>query len=137
MWYFVPRRRPRLSHKWQLFYEGPFLVVHQPGAVNVEMQKTERSKNIVVHVEKLKICNVPGLNSWLPVANLRPSQPAASNVEGQPTANLQGQPAATSTLGNFVPTCQAVAGNVEGQVTANVQGQPAATTTLGNFVPTG
>jgi len=69
VWCFIPRRRPKRSHKWQSFYEGPFLVTKELGAVNVEIQRTARSRPTVVHIDKLKPCYTQGLRSWLLQAN--------------------------------------------------------------------
>ena len=65
VWCFIPRLRPKRSHKWQSFYEGPFLVTKELGAVNVEIQRTSRSRPTVVHIDKLKPCYTQGLRSWL------------------------------------------------------------------------
>ena len=65
IWYFTPRRRVQLSHKWQSFYDGPYLVIRAIGEVNVEIQRTSRTKGLIVHIDKLKLCHVEGLVSWL------------------------------------------------------------------------
>ena len=61
----IPRRRQNRSHKWQSFYEGPYLVIQEIGEVNLLIQRSARSKPFVVHVDKLKPCYEQGLQSWL------------------------------------------------------------------------
>jgi hypothetical protein len=61
----VPRRRRNRSHKCQSFYEGPYLVIRQIGEVNLLIQRSGRSKPVVVHIDKLKPCYEEGLRSWL------------------------------------------------------------------------
>ena len=85
VWCLVPRRRRGRSHKWQSFYEGPFLVTRQLGPVNAEIQRSSSSRKLVVHVDKLKPCFSPGLQSWLP----QPSDPGnrASTSANDPEPN--------------------------------------------------
>ena len=66
VYYYLPRRRIRRSRKWQRFYEGPFLVTKLLGPVNAEIQRSRQSKPIITHIDKLKLCHQPGLQSWLP-----------------------------------------------------------------------
>jgi hypothetical protein len=65
VWYRTIRRRPRLSHKWQGKYDGPYLVVKEAGPVNVAIQRSARSHAFYVHVDKLKPCFSTGLRSWI------------------------------------------------------------------------
>jgi transposase InsO family protein len=65
VWLFHPRRFARISPKWQRMYTGPYLVLHQIGPVNYRVQKSRRSKPVVVHVDKLKLCTGPTPVSWL------------------------------------------------------------------------
>lgn len=70
VWYLTLRRRPRLSPKWQDKYDGPYLVVKEAGPVNVAIQRSARSCMFYVHIDKLKPCYTPGLQSWIkPVPN--------------------------------------------------------------------
>jgi len=54
VWYFCPRSRPGTSPKWTRFYSGPYRVVRRVNDVNYVIQLTPRSRQIVVHVNKLK-----------------------------------------------------------------------------------
>ena len=65
VWCYILRRRRNLNHKWQSFYDGPFLIVRELGEVNVEIQRTTRSRESVVHIDKLKPCLMEGRRSWL------------------------------------------------------------------------
>ena len=56
VWYFYPRKRQGLSPKWQKFYTGPYTVVRVIDQHTVVIQRNRRSKCIVVHKDKLKIC---------------------------------------------------------------------------------
>ena len=44
VWYFCPRRRPRLSSKWQLLTTGPWRVIKAVNLVNVVIQKVNGQK---------------------------------------------------------------------------------------------
>jgi transposase InsO family protein len=56
VWYYYPRRRQGLSPKWQKFYTGPYRVIRLIDTHNVVIQKSKRTKCIVVHKDKLKPC---------------------------------------------------------------------------------
>lgn len=65
VWYFYPRRRTGRSPKWQRLYTGPFLVIDQAGPVNFIIQKNQKSNPLVVHMDKLKLCESNTPRSWL------------------------------------------------------------------------
>jgi len=65
VWYFYPRRYKSRSPKWQKHFVGPYLVVRQIEPVNLVLQKSERSKPFVVHVDKVKRCYGDLPVSWL------------------------------------------------------------------------
>jgi len=54
VWYFCPRSRPGTSPKWTRFYSGPYRVVRRVNDVNYVIQLTPRSRQIIVHVNKIK-----------------------------------------------------------------------------------
>jgi len=54
VWYFCPRSRPGTSPKWTRFYSRPYWVVRRVNDVNYVIQLTPRSRQIVVHVNKIK-----------------------------------------------------------------------------------
>ena len=56
VYYFYPRRRQGLSPKWQRLYTGPYHVVRLIDDHTVVIQKSKRSKFLVVHRDKLKAC---------------------------------------------------------------------------------
>ena len=56
VWYYYPRRFQRKSPKWQKMYTGPYLIVKAIEPVNYVVQKSMRSKPMVVHTNKLKLC---------------------------------------------------------------------------------
>lgn len=46
-------------------YGGPYLILRKVGPVNLAIQKTRRSKPIIVHVDKVKICKSKTPQNWL------------------------------------------------------------------------
>jgi transposase InsO family protein len=54
VWYFCPRRRPTRSPKWQNFYTGPFKVVRIIDPHVIVISRSNRSRPITVHRDKLK-----------------------------------------------------------------------------------
>ena len=57
VWCFCPRAHPGTSPKWTRFYSRPYRVVRKVNDVNYVIQLTPRSRQIIVHVDKLKMCN--------------------------------------------------------------------------------
>ena len=66
VYYFYLRRRNGLSIKWQSLYTGPFLIVRVVDSHRFVIQKSSRSKTMVVHRDKLKRCHGHVPASWLP-----------------------------------------------------------------------
>jgi len=54
VWVFYPRRVQGKSPKWQRYYDGPYLVLEAIGDVNNRVQRSNRSRKQVVHVDKMK-----------------------------------------------------------------------------------
>ena len=50
--------------KWQKIYTGPYAVVKLFGPVNAVLQKTPKSKQFVVRIDKLKKCVADPLPTW-------------------------------------------------------------------------
>jgi len=71
VWYFCPRRRPGRDPKWQKLYDGPFLLIDFIGEVNVVLQRTEKSKKFVTHIDKIKVCLGETPKSWLSKSKTR------------------------------------------------------------------
>jgi len=65
VWYFYPRRRVRLSPKWQKWYCGPFLIIREIDSHTMVFQRSRRSKPMVVHRDKLKPCLSETPVSWI------------------------------------------------------------------------
>jgi len=63
--YWYPRKYSGKSVKWQRSYTGPYLVIRDIAPVNVVLQRSQKSKPFVVHVNKLKKCMGVTLISWL------------------------------------------------------------------------
>jgi len=57
VWYVCPRSRPGTSPKSTRFSTGPYRVVRKVNDVNYVIQSTARSRQMVVHVNKLKPCS--------------------------------------------------------------------------------
>jgi hypothetical protein len=68
VWYYYPRRRPQRSPKWQKLYTGPYLIVKMIDSHNAIIQRSQRSRSLVVHCDKLKPCLAETPPSWLQVA---------------------------------------------------------------------
>lgn len=64
VWVFQPRRQKGLSPKWHNFFTGPFRIIQYLGPVNLKVQKSPRSKPLVVHVDKVKKCYTPPPEEW-------------------------------------------------------------------------
>ena len=56
VWYFYPRQYLKRSKKWSFVYVGPYKVVKQLSDLTYVIQKSPRDKDLVVHVDKLKLC---------------------------------------------------------------------------------
>src|SRR5208282_215439 len=54
VWYFYPRRYSKLSPKWQNLYVGPYRVVRLIDPCNVVIKRSTRTREIVVHRDKLR-----------------------------------------------------------------------------------
>ena len=88
VWYFYPRRRMGRSPKWQKWYTGPYLVVERVGPVNYKIQRTKRSVPIVVHVDKLKLCEQKEPLARLPgTSNSKPIETESAAQPDQPPVN--------------------------------------------------
>ena len=61
----LPRKLVGKSPKWQSFYAGPFVIVRLLSTTNDVIQKSQRSKQQVAHVNKLKRCLGETPASWL------------------------------------------------------------------------
>lgn len=56
VYYYHPRRYQGRTPKWSRWYTGPFVVVEQKVAVNYVIRKSNNSRPLTVHVDKLKLC---------------------------------------------------------------------------------
>ena len=56
VWYFYPRRYVKRSRKWQFAYVGPYTVIKRLTDLTYIIQKSPHDKEIVAHVDKLKVC---------------------------------------------------------------------------------
>ena len=90
VWYYYPRKYTRKSPKWQRCYIGPYRVTRVLPPVNCVIQRSEKSKPFVVHVDKLKKCySTPASDRVVPeradgsglAANAAPPSPSAHQSE--------------------------------------------------------
>ena len=51
---FNPRKFARRQDKWERKYNGPFLIVGTPSAVNVQLQRRKTTRTFTVHIDKVK-----------------------------------------------------------------------------------
>ena len=65
VWYYYPRRYPRKSPKWQCNYVGPFLIVRVLPPNDAVIEKSNRMRPLVVHIDKLKRYYGDPPPSWL------------------------------------------------------------------------
>jgi len=78
VWYYYPRRYSKKSSKWQRCYTGPYWIVRSIPPVNYVIQRTERSKPFVVHMDKLKKCYLHQANSGgRPIVSIQHDVPSA------------------------------------------------------------
>ena len=64
VWLYRAARKPNLSQKLMLPWEGPFLIVKVLSDVTYRIQKSARSKPQVVHADRLKLYEGPPLTAW-------------------------------------------------------------------------
>ena len=64
VWLHNTTRQPRLSKKLMLPWVGPYLVVEAMSDVTFRIQKSNRSKPMVVHANRLKLYEGPELVRW-------------------------------------------------------------------------
>ena len=62
---FNPRKFARRQDTCERKYNGPFLVVGTPSAVNVQLQRRKTTKPFTVHIDKVKPYLVDMPKSWL------------------------------------------------------------------------
>ena len=65
VWYYYPRHYSRKSPKWRCNYVGPFLIVRVLPQNDLVIQKSNRSRPLVVHLDKLKRYYGDPPPSWL------------------------------------------------------------------------
>ena len=65
VYYLYPRKRVGRSPKWTRMYTGPYLVVGVLNSLLHRIQRSARSKPILVHVDKLKMVDGDVPRSWL------------------------------------------------------------------------
>ena len=88
VWFFSPRRYVGRSAKFQRNYSGPFLVIRQLGPVLFVVQKSSRSKEVIVHADKLKLCYGEHPPSWL---RLEENVPSSAEVVRSPEITLRAE----------------------------------------------
>ena len=64
VWLFIHQRKPGLTNKLRLPWDGPYLVVEKLSDVHVRIQKSPRSKCKIYHVDHLKPYEGPTLDGW-------------------------------------------------------------------------
>jgi hypothetical protein len=74
VWYLYPRRYKGRSPKWSRQYTGPYLVVKEIPPCNYVIQRSQRSKTLVVHADKLKACFGETPKSWLSEPSTEPKE---------------------------------------------------------------
>jgi len=57
------------SLKWQKCYTGPYLITRKIKPAKFVLQKSEKAKFFVVHLNKLKACHGPTPTSWLEMSS--------------------------------------------------------------------
>jgi len=75
VWYFYPRRYQKRSPKWSKSYDGPFLIIKKIPPCDFVIQRTKKSRPIVVRANKLKMCEYSTPPSWLKSLDMQPAEP--------------------------------------------------------------
>ena len=76
VWYFYPRRYQKRSPKWSKSYDGPFfLIIRKIPPCDFVIQRTKKSRPMVVHANKLKMCECSTPPSWLKSSDMQPAEP--------------------------------------------------------------
>ena len=78
VWYFNPRKYQNRSQKWQSCFTGPFLIPRLIPPVNCVIQRTQHSKPMAVHYDKIKPVLGNTTASWL-------RSPSGSHSKDQPS----------------------------------------------------
>jgi len=68
VYYWIPRAKLGRYRKWCSFYQGPARVQKRLNAMNYIVQRTPRSKPLLLHVDKLKLYTGPEPAAWAPIA---------------------------------------------------------------------
>jgi len=55
--------------KWMRQYSGPYLIIRTPSPVTVEIQKSQKAKSFVTHIDKVKLFLAETPKSWLTEPN--------------------------------------------------------------------
>jgi len=64
VWLFSRARKPGITNKLRLPWEGPYLVIQKLSDVHVRIQKSPRAKTTVIHMDRLKPYTGPELVPW-------------------------------------------------------------------------
>ena len=65
IWYYYPSRYVGRTPKWSKTYIAPMLVVEVVSATNVRIKRNRRSKSMLEHVDKVKLCKGDTPKAWL------------------------------------------------------------------------
>jgi hypothetical protein len=86
VWYYYPRRYKGRTPKWQRMFIGPMKVIRVIDAHNFVVQKSSKSKPMVVHRDKLKLYYPP---DTVATQQMNDSVNAASPVQADPVLSQQ------------------------------------------------
>jgi len=100
VWYWYPRKYRLKSLKWQKCYTGPYLITRKIEPVNFVLQRSERAKPFVVHLNKLKKCYGVTPESWLGVSSDVQTSGGDAGRGVVPVSEVLHSPAQTS-VSNF------------------------------------
>ena len=87
VWLFNPHRKKGITPKFDLPWEGPFLVLERLSDVTFRIQRTCRSVPKVVHYNRLKKYRGEGFESWLktPVESDHSDHDVRNNIAQKPS----------------------------------------------------
>ena len=108
VWLHCPARQPRMSRKLVLPWSGPYLVVTTLSDVTFRIQKTRRSKLMVVHANRLKLYQGPELVGWKSVAPTVESEGEQEESGSEDVGKVDEKGADRSEAGNAVEQSDAV-----------------------------
>ena len=90
VWYYIPRNRRGYNRKWELNNRGPYRVMKKLNDVNFIIQRTQKTKPIVAHIDRLSLYYGQTPAEWENNAARQPANESANegNSDSVATTNV-------------------------------------------------